>query len=275
VGCLLALGGLLFFVTTAGVSTGRPIRVALWLSLVTPIFLTAHLVAWSINASPEHRLDAAWLASSLESTVGRVELWRTGLSLLPLWALGLARRPRLALTLALPAILISSAVGHSAAIRPALAVPLKALHLLAVAVWIGGLLWLLVRERGASSSASEIGLVSNAALWAVIVVALSGLVQTLMLISSIDGIASPYGAVVVAKIVGLVLLIGFGAYHRRRIIPRLGSDDGASIARLQTSVAREVVVFSAVILLGGLLAYLSPPADRAGATQSLSSEPVR
>jgi copper transport protein len=264
VGSVLALAGLLFFAATQA-NAGRPARVALWLSVAAPMLLLAHFVVWLINAAPEHRLDAAWLSASLGSTVGRVEAWRTGLSLLPLWALGLARRPTVALALTLPPILLSGAVGHSAAIHPLWAIPLKIIHLLALALWLGGLVWIVARDdpRGNRSSA-DIMRVSAVALWAVVAVTISGLLQTLILVPSIGGLQSPYGAVVVAKVAGLCILVAFGAYHRRRVLPRARAADLSAVSLLQSSVARELVVFSAVILLGGLLAYLSPPISAAG-----------
>ena len=101
--------------------------------------------------------------------------------------------------------------------------------------------------------------VSTLALWAVVVVTLSGIVQTLMLVQSATGVRSPYGVVVVAKVVGLLVLVAFGAYHRRRLLPAIAARGREAVATLQSSVARELLVFCVVILLGGFLAYLTPP----------------
>ena len=201
---------------------GRAVARSLWLSIATPLFLGLHLLAWMVNASPDHHLDSAWLATSIASTVGRVELLRTGLALLPLWALALARRSGLALALTIPSLLVSAAVGHSAAIHPMWAVPFKAIHLAALAVWIGGLLWIVVRERDDERSATtDIMRVSTLALWAVVIVTLSGIVQTLILVQSLTAIRSPYGMVVVAKVVGRV-----GSRGVRRVpSPSLASRD--------------------------------------------------
>ena len=142
----------------------------------------------------------------------RVKLLRTGLALLPLWALALARRTGLALALTIPSLLLSAAVGRSAAIHPMWAVPFKAMHLAALAVWIGGLLWIVVPGRDeARPTTTDVMRVSTLALWAVVVVTLSGIVQTLMLVQSATGVRSPYGVVVMAKVVGLLVLVAFGA----------------------------------------------------------------
>jgi putative copper export protein len=50
----------------------------------------------------------------------------------------------------------------------------------------------------------------------------------------------------------------FGAHHRYRVLPRLAERTVADA--LARSLRREVAVMSLVILLGGLLAYVAPPA---------------
>jgi copper transport protein len=273
IGCLLALCGLLSFTALSGESSGRESRVALGLSIATPLFLGMHMLAWMMNASAEHRLDSAWLAASFASTVGRVELWRTGLSLLPLWAFALARRPRLALALTIPPLLVSAGVGHSAAIHPLWAVPLKAIHLAALALWMGGLLWIVVRDHDEThSAAAGIARVSTLALWAVVLVTASGIGQALLLIGSMAGLRSPYGAVLVAKVVGMGILLAFGFYHRSRLVPAIAARGLALIATLRASVARELMVFCFVILLGAFLAYVSPTQSGDAHASSHSSE---
>jgi putative copper resistance protein D len=153
------------------------------------------------------------------------------------------------------------------------AIPFKAIHLVALALWIGGLLGIVVRERDdAHSVAADTARVSAIALWAVVVVTISGLAQTLMLVQSIAGLRSAYGAVVIAKVAGLGVLVSFGAYHRGRLVGAIASRSEQAIATLRSSVTRELSVFCVVILLGGFLAYLSPPISGAASARSHSSE---
>src|SRR4051812_43994462 len=154
-GALMAAAGVLLFLATAApnaTQTGdRRIRtLATALAVAAPVLLAAHCVAWLINTSPDHTLDAAWATSALGTTVGKIELSRTGLAALALWAWWLARRPGLALGFAAAALVVSGASGHSAAMQPAIAIPAKGIHLLASAVWFGGLLWLVIRPAGDS-----------------------------------------------------------------------------------------------------------------------------
>lgn len=292
VGSLMAAAGLLFFLAWARLGpAARPGRIALWLAAASAILLVAHLAAWLVNASPDHRLDAEWIAAASGTTVGRIEMWRTGLAVLALWALGLARRPRLALLLAMAALTVSGATGHAAAIQPRWAIPAKALHLVAAALWLGGLLWLVVHERHRDGESErdwsaralvEAGRVSSVALVAVIVVTLSGVAQTLLFTPSIAGLlSSAYGIVVLAKVVGLVVLAGFGAHHRVRVIPRLAASsfatDGVRFDVVRRDFARtvsnEIVVLWIVVLLGGFLAYLPPAAEEGPHVASPTTSP--
>ena len=271
VGCLIALTGLLWFIVSTRGNGATPLRVALWLSVATPVLLIGHLVAWLANTSPDQTLSTAWIATALGTTLGTIELIRTGASVLPLWALGLARRPTLALSTSLVALLASSAVGHSAAIQPSWAIPSKAIHLVALAIWLGGVLWIVARHRDHMDDAAGIARVSRVALWAVIVIAATGVIQTILVVPAFRDLWSPYGGVLIAKIVGLVVLVGFGAYHRG-LVTRVVAQEERAVQSLGTSVSREVVVFCAVLILAGFLAYLSPPIRAARATLPLASE---
>ena len=261
VGVLTALAGLLYFLGTRRDRARQPRaeRLASRLSVAAALLLTLHLVVWALAVSPDRSLGGDQLAAMLASRVGRVEVARTALAVLACWALVLARRERLALVVAVAAMLVSSATGHSAAIHPAWTVPARALHLFAVAAWLGGLLWLLTLERpGVDVVAAEAQRVSSLALAGVIVVSITGLVQTKFFIGEWgELVRSAYGAVAIVKIVGLGVLVLFGAHHRFRVLPRLAE---AGVADGFTRTLRtEVLVLSLVILVGGLLAYIPPP----------------
>jgi len=268
-GALMAAAGMLLFLSTAdpnaAQSADRRIRaLTTGLTFAAAVLLAGHAVAWLINTSPEHTFDTAWAASALSTTVGKIELWRTGLAILALWAWWLARRPRLALVFAIAAICVSGASGHSAAMQPAWAIPAKTIHLLASAVWLGGLLWLVVRPAGDSAPlfARDADRVSSRALIAVVAVAFTGVVQTRLFLPSWgDLVTSAYGLFALAKTAGLLALAGFGAYNRQRLMPRIAASAAAGGAALRASVTREIFVMALVILLGGLLAYVPPPGE--------------
>ncbi|HEU4721115.1 MAG TPA: copper resistance protein CopC [Gemmatimonadaceae bacterium] len=261
VGLLTALVGLLWLLETRRDRARQPRaeRLAARLSIGTALLFAAHLVVWALAVSPDRSLGGDQMVAMLVSRVGQVEVARTVFAVLACWALVLARRERIALVLAVVAMLVSSATGHSAAIHPVWTVPARALHLLAVAVWFGGLLWLLTLERSSAAVvAAEAARVSSLALAGVIVVSITGVVQTKFFIGEWgEVVRSAYGAVVILKVVGLGVLALFGAHHKFRVLPRLaeaGVADGFS-----RTLRIEVLVLSLVILVGGLLAYVPPP----------------
>jgi copper transport protein len=266
VGTLMAAAGLIAFLAFVRDASGerprRPEALARWLSVAAVVLLVLHHAAWAINAYPEHRFGADMLGVMLTTGVGRAELLRSGLALLGVWGIVLARRPRLALPFSIAALLVSGYTGHATVLHPMWTTPAKAVHLVAGAVWLGGLLWLLALERAdATRFEREAAHVSSAALSAVLLVTISGLVQTLLFLPSpLDLVRSAYGAISLAKIAGLLVLVGFGAHHKFRVLPALAGDAGRS-ARFITSLRQEVVVMSIVVLLGGLLGYVPPPAD--------------
>ena len=279
-GALMALAGLLFFRVRAepGIQAGdaRVRRVLMTAAVAGPLLLTAHVVTWIINTSPDHTLDMAWMSAALGTSVGKIELWRIGLALLALWAWWIARRTWFAVVFSAAALAVSGATGHSAAMQPLLSVPAKSIHLLASAVWVGGLLCLVVRPATDTLTGfvDDAERVSSAALVAVIAIALSGVVQTLTFLPSVaDVFTSPYGWLALAKTAGLLVLVAFGAYHRQRVMPGVsGAHPAPHSVVLRTLVRRELVIMSIVILLGGLLAYVPPPGE--GDMSTPASEPT-
>lgn len=276
-GALMALAGVLFF---NGWPAERPTdrrrrRLAMWLAVGAPTLLAAHLVAWLVHAAPEQHLTIDMTTAALASGVGHTELWRTGLALLSLWALAVARRPRLAFSFALAALLVSGASGHSAAMHPMWTAPAKAVHLLAGGAWLGGLLWLIAREReGQTTFIADASRVSSLALASVVLVALSGLVQVFLILPQPDDLVhSAYGAIALAKVAGLFVLVGFGWHHRYRVLPRFATDPRAPVRFLST-LRVEVVVMCLVILLGGVLAYVPPPAAPIASMQRTAHMPA-
>jgi copper transport protein len=280
VGLLLATAGLLLFLTASSMSgtttAARADAVARGAAILAVVTLALHFVAWSVHASPEHRLDGATIGAALGSGIGRIELWRTGLALLAVVALTLARRPGMALACVVGALLVSGATGHSAAVQPLWNTPAKAVHLLSAAVWLGGLLWLLLLDRADMARyASQAERVSSWALAAVASVTISGVIQTrINLPVWSDLVQTPYGLVTLAKVAGLAVLLAFGAHHKFRVVPKL-RQAAAGGGGFAVTLRREALVMTVVILLGGLLGYLptpgAPHAHTASTTQP--SEP--
>ncbi len=262
-GAIMAGLGLLFFGTTAAdrrTFTPRPTVVRL--IAIGAVLLVAHLVVWMYTVSLTGNLDGASSLSVLGSPPGRIEAIRVALALLALGAIAL-RQERFALLFGAACLIVSGAVGHPAAIHPYWTIPAKMVHLLAGALWLGGLLWLVAISRQDGSVFSiEAKRVSSAALVGVIAILFSGLIQTRFFLTSFgDLIHSGYGRLALIKLSGLVVLIGFGAYNRFGVLPRL--DDSHARPKLTRSVRMEIVIVVLLILIGGFLAYVpTPPAPQ-------------
>jgi putative copper export protein len=260
----MAFAGLIFCLVRARARHDSPQRraekIAIWLALGAAVFLALDFAAWLLNASPDHSIGGSSTSALVSSNIGRMETWRTGLALLALWAVALARRPRIAFVLAFLALVVSGASGHSAAMHPVWTEPARALHLMAGGAWLGSLIYLVSHERqDADSFARAAFSVSTIALVSAIVVTITGVIQGLSFLPSpLDIFGSAYGTILLAKVVGLLVLIAFGAYHRYRILPGLVQKERLA-GRFTTTLRSEIAVMIVVVMLGGLLAYVSPP----------------
>ena len=258
-GALMLGVGLIFFVLTSpGHRQLAPRSIITRSIVIGAVLLVAHMLLWMRHVSPTGHLSGDFVASLLGTTVGRIELARTVLAVLTLWAIALARHYKLAIGLGIAALIVSGAIGHPAAIDSYWTIPAKSLHLLAAAVWLGGLAWLAWLQRDAAAFRVEARRVSSWALICVIVIALSGLLQTFVFLNTPgDLIHSTYGLLVLAKMTGLAILIAFGAYNRFGLLPAVDSDTGPVL--LARSVRKEIAVVTIVILIGGFLAYVPTP----------------
>jgi copper transport protein len=272
-GGLMTGVGLLFFGLTAREYGRLTPRSAITRAItIGAILLVIHLIVWMDHVSPTGHLSGAFVGSLFGSTIGRVELLRTILAVLTLWAIALPRHQKLALIIGVACLVVSGAIGHPAAIDPLLAIPAKILHLLAATAWLGGLVWLVwLATSDEAAARAEAARVSSIALISVIVVALSGLAQAVMFLNTVgDLIHSTYGKLVLAKIIGVVILVGYGAYNRFGLLPSIAAND--SPAKLAKSVRQEITLMMVLILIGGFLAYVpTPPVAQSAMNAQLGS----
>ncbi|MGH7445220.1 MAG: CopD family protein, partial [Longimicrobiales bacterium] len=146
---------------------------------------------------------------------------------------------------------------HAAAVSPVLAMPLRAAHMAAGAVWLGGLLTLVRAFRAGPAQRDMLRAVSTAALWSFGFVAVTGVAQAVVFLGSPAALVQTgYGRIILGKATGLLALGAFGLHHRR-LIARLQTDaDGAVLRR---STTREIVLFIALIVLSAVLAFTPLP----------------
>lgn len=131
-----------------------------------------------------------------------------------------------------------------------------AIHIVAVGVWVGGLIAVcshVVRHPG--DAALAIRRFSTLALVCVIVLAESGLLNASL---RVDGVASlittAYGTLILAKATLLAALIAWGWRQRRHVVP---SGDGTGLVRF---AAYEVLLMGIALGVSVALSRTAPPA---------------
>ena len=144
--------------------------------------------------------------------------------------------------------------------RPVLAA-LLAGHLLAVTFWFGAL-WPLrqaVSLEPPAIAAAALDRFSRLALWMVPALLLAGGALALLLVPGFSVFARTYGQLLLAKMVGFSVLLGFGALNKLRLTPALRANDAAAAARLRRSLAGEYLIVCAVLAITAVMTGLYSP----------------
>ncbi|MEV5513073.1 copper resistance protein CopC [Streptomyces flaveolus] len=202
----------------------RPLVAGWWTLLAATVALLVLRAPYEAGTGPATALDASALGDTLTSRPGVLLLTR--LALLVPTALFLARtsrrRERGPLTTAAGAALavglaLTWAAAEHAVAGPQvpLAVTSSVLHLLATAVWLGGLVALLTTLRG-SPDASTVARFSRVALACVTVLAVTGVYQSWRGLGSWPALTgTTYGRLLLAKLAGVCVLLAVAAVSRR------------------------------------------------------------
>lgn len=167
----------------------------------------------------------------------------------------------LLLCLAVAAMLPVLFAGHSSAASDHdLATSSLIVHVVGASVWVGGLAAVLVLLRERPRTLAEVlPRYSMLALACFAAVALSGLLNAWVRTSGdlLLWAGSGYGALLVVKMLALVVLGGFGWWHRRRTIGGLLQGRRSAFVRLASV---EVLVMAATVGVAVALSRTPPPA---------------
>ena len=247
---LRALGTLLLLALAGGLLFAQ--RFDGYDAITAPVAAAGEFIIWT-----PHVAGSLDFGASLQLATGRALLARVVFAVVAALVLVLLRSVRAAAVIALIAVLAGGSLGHASTITPALSVPLRAVHMAAAAVWLGGLLALGLALRNAPAQRPLLTAVSSAALASFIAIAVTGVGQALVLLGSFDALLqTAYGRLVLVKATGLVLLGAFGYLHRR-MIPRV--PEGGDATALHRSVVVEILVFMGIILVSGALSFAQLP----------------
>jgi copper transport protein len=168
--------------------------------------------------------------------------------------------------------------GHASTLDPsALLVPANAVHVTAMAIWVGGIAMLVLALPAATRRletpartrllAATVGRFSSIALIAVAALVASGVAQAIPDLDSFsDFVETAFGRALLAKIVLLLALIGIGAWNRGRARPRLallataGAPPGHTGADLRRALRAEAALMVGVLGVTAALVSYAPPA---------------
>ena len=258
---------------TGDVASVRLAVLAAIAALMGAVGALVALVAAVAESAGRSLGDAVSLVPDLapETRTGQLALARVALGLAAAGAAAVAARARRstlpALVLAAGALVTWSLAGHAwTAPQRWVAVASDLAHLGAVAVWIGGLLALLVALPlvAAGERAPLTNRFSGLAVVAAGVVGLSGVVSGWQQVRTLDGLISTgYGRLLLAKVVGFGVLVALGWVNRSRLVPLVAR----TADPLRRSLRVEVLVAAAVLAVTAALIH-QPPARSA-----TSSEP--
>jgi copper resistance protein D len=250
---------------------GRVLLVASVIALISAIALVLCQAA-EMAGSPSAAADyAAVSAVLLETRFGRVWRWHLLLAaILVLACLGRQLWRPVVLLLSLGLLASLGWVGHAAMDDgPArIAHELNQTgHLLAAGLWLGGLVplaWVLRQARRqpgdfeisvarfALRNFSQMGYV------AVALIALTGAINTLFLVGSLDAmVGTPYGRLLAFKILLFLAMVVVALINRFRLTPRISGDPGA-LRALGRTVALEQGLALAVLAVVSVLGTWPP-----------------
>jgi len=208
-----------------------------------------------LNGSILDAFNGTILRSFLQQTViGRIYIAQLLIALIAIVTVHRARKVGsiyCVLALTILATILPVFQSHSSGLsNHSLAQGSLVFHVIFITLWVGGVIGLLV----ISPASREISIerFSSFALWAAIIVSLSGLINAYARLNFIDAWKSSYASFVLAKGALTILLIAFGAKHRRFILNKKPD-------AIYSLLGVEVFVMVLTVAVGGWLSTLQPP----------------
>jgi cytochrome c oxidase assembly factor CtaG/putative copper export protein len=180
--------------------------------------------------------------------------------------------------LALLALLPMAQQGHSAGAEGHdAAITALGLHLVFAAVWLGGLLTIILLHRQLSPNRLRevVGRYSTLALVSFVVVAASGYVSAELRVGSWENLLSGYGILVLAKVALLVVLGGFGVLQRRYLIGRMRIASGRTDPSFWWLVVGEIAFMGLASGVAAALARTATPVAQVVTTAIPTATPAQ
>ncbi len=266
----IAIGSLAFSAFAANPAQQKRLQpisswaAAIWLLSAASYFVMTYLSAAGITISygPEFS-SGLWLFAT-EIELGVLLAWNLGIAfVLSLSTIMFPSGRMIAVNTALGMAGLyplaesghaSSDIGHSIAVNSML------LHLAGISVWVGGLVALFAIYFDEPEKRSVlVKRYSTLALFAFILVAISGLTGGFIRLYQPSDLLTSYGLLLITKAAVLVLLGLFGVWHRLKLIRGIESGS-SSFIRI---VGVEIAIMGIALALATALARTAPPINPA------------
>jgi putative copper resistance protein D len=153
-------------------------------------------------------------------------------------------------------------MGHTESHSPRWLLALFLLvHLIVVAFWFGALvpLRLASSHEPAQIAGATISAFSTAASWIVPALFVAGLALAVVLVGSFAGLRTPYGQLLIAKVLGFALLLGLASLNKWRLGPAVAAGDVQRTRAFRRSLQIEYVLIAAVLTVTAVMTTFFSP----------------
>lgn len=255
-GLLIGVGGVAFASGT-GQGVPRLSRLAVTAGLVALPVVMAFQGLDLLGAAPPALAGSDPWREALQGSPALALL----LALLSLTLAYLVSAGRVGRVAALAALALAAgsaaATGHAAtAVPQVLTRPAVLLHVLAAAFWLGAfapLIAALARGQGAVAL-HRFGAIIP---WALATLIASGIALSVVQLETVEALwITPYGRVLIAKLLLVAILLALGAWNRISLTPRAESGAPGALIR---SIRLEIALSLAIIAVLGLWRFTVPP----------------
>ena len=244
--------------TVEGLRVKKLAHLATLVTLVTIIGVIMTELANVLGGSLLDAFDSTTLQSFLSQTaIGRDYLVQLFAALSVMLFIGRAKKVGAiywALAFSLVGLLAPIFQSHaSGAGNHGTAIGSLLFHVLFISLWVGGVIGLIVISP--AERAASLPRFSSLALWCAVTVAISGVANAWTRLNFLSGWASLYGVLIVLKLLLMMILIGFGAIHRKNLVAR------GRTAKSYSLLINEVLVMVITVAIGAWLSTTQPPVN--------------
>ncbi len=273
-GALMAVGAVLFSLAFPDAPNPARRSARNMLALAARFGIVMLLLQWLLQAgylgggNLASALDPMLLAIVFEGAPGRrLLLALVGLVLVQAFLIPFQRPPKLAPGIGLVGVVLVLAaftqVGHTTGEPRLLLSLLLGMHLLAAAFWTGSL-WPLYRMAGLAGARGQAAVIlarfGRIAAWAVAALLCAGILLAALLLEGLRALwTTAYGQLLLTKILVVIAILLLAAGNKWRLVPAFERRDARAPLRLRASIALEMALAAAVLLVTATLTTLSAP----------------